>query len=121
MWQRLLFFSILFHHSNLRLPLNWERRLAHVIVTPRLHGIHHSVLPDEVSSNWSSGLTAWDRLHGTFKTDVPQQSITIGVPGYDAPDEVTLPKMLALPFREAGDVPKAAIVHHNQHAKELRG
>src|ERR1700720_2684515 len=34
-WQRMLLVSILFHHSNLRLPENVERELVRVIVTPR--------------------------------------------------------------------------------------
>ena len=32
-----------------------------------------------MNSNWSSGLTVWDVLHGTLRTDVPQERITIGV------------------------------------------
>jgi len=67
-------------------------------VTPRMHGIHHSVMNDEVNSNWSSGLAVWGRLHGTFRLDVPQDAITIGVPEYRQPREVTLGRMLALPF-----------------------
>jgi sterol desaturase/sphingolipid hydroxylase (fatty acid hydroxylase superfamily) len=32
-WQVFLFLSILFHHSNVRLPLAFERRLARVVMT----------------------------------------------------------------------------------------
>src|SRR5688500_679587 len=31
-----------FHHSNVRLPLRIERLLTLVLVTPRIHGLHHS-------------------------------------------------------------------------------
>ena len=92
--------SILFHHSNVRLPIETERWLGWLIVTPRLHGIHHSIVPEEQNSNWSSGLTIWDWLHGTLKRNVPQDAITIGVPAYREPVEVTLPKVLAMPFGE---------------------
>jgi hypothetical protein len=71
-----------------------------LIVTPRMHGIHHSIVPEETSSNWSSGLTVWDWLHGTLRLNVPQQEITIGVPAYREPGEVTLPKILGMPFGE---------------------
>ncbi len=64
-WQMFLFPSILFHHSNVRLPLEFERKLRKFVVTPRLHGIHHSAVREEADSNWSSGLTVWDRLHVT--------------------------------------------------------
>ncbi|MCY7376716.1 MAG: sterol desaturase family protein [Pyrinomonadaceae bacterium] len=99
-WQLFLFPSILFHHSNVRLPRDLEKKLNRFVVTPRLHGIHHSAVRNETDSNWSSGLTVWDWLHGTLKTDVSQDEITIGVPAYQNPDEVKLPKILPLPFEK---------------------
>ncbi len=80
-WQVFLFLCILFHHSNVRLSLSLERMLARFVVTPRLHGIHHSIVPEEVNSNWSSGLTIWDWLHSTLRTEPPQAALTLGVPG----------------------------------------
>ena len=97
-WQMLLFPSILFHHSNVKLPVNLERKLNRFIVTPRQHGIHHSAVRRETDSNWSSGLSIWDRLHGTLRTDVSASEITVGVPAYQYPAEVTLTKILPLPF-----------------------
>jgi sterol desaturase/sphingolipid hydroxylase (fatty acid hydroxylase superfamily) len=97
-WQLFLFLSIMFHHSNVRLPFEFERRLNRVIVTPRMHGIHHSFVREETNSNWSSGLTIWDWLHGTLRLDVPQEEITIGVPAYRKAEEVLLEKILMLPF-----------------------
>ena len=99
-WQSFLFPSVLFHHSNLRLPENIDRALQNFIVTPRLHGIHHSVVQAETDSNWSSGLTVWDKLHGTFRSsgDIAPEEITIGVPAYQNPEDVTLAKILPLPF-----------------------
>ncbi len=97
-WQTGLVIAILFHHSNVRLSPASERRLGRLIVTPRMHAIHHSAIEDETNSNWSSGLSIWDRLHGTYRSDVPQDEITIGIPAYRDPKEVTLPKVLAMPF-----------------------
>jgi sterol desaturase/sphingolipid hydroxylase (fatty acid hydroxylase superfamily) len=97
-WQRLTMLSVLFHHSNVRLPIVIERRLARLVVTPRLHGIHHSIVREEQDSNWSSGLTLWDRLHGTYRGNVPQREIAIGVPAYREAGDVTLPKSLAMPI-----------------------
>lgn len=99
-WQTCLFLSIMFHHSNVSLPVNFERFVNHFIVTPRMHGIHHSMVQEETNSNWSSGLTIWDWLHGTLKLNVPQDQITIGVPAYREPEEVTLGKILKIPFGE---------------------
>ena len=99
-WQTLLLLSILFHHSNVRVPVNIERWLNRFIVTPRMHGIHHSIVPEETDSNWSSGLTIWDRLHGTLRLNVPQDEVVIGVPAYRYPDEVRLERLLVMPFEE---------------------
>jgi sterol desaturase/sphingolipid hydroxylase (fatty acid hydroxylase superfamily) len=98
LWQNALLISILFHHSNVQLPIGVERVLSRILVTPRVHGIHHSIVPEETNSNWSSGLTVWDRLHGTLRLDVPQNAIAIGVAAYRSAEEVTLGKALELPF-----------------------
>jgi sterol desaturase/sphingolipid hydroxylase (fatty acid hydroxylase superfamily) len=103
LWQRATLLSILFHHSNLRLPRAAERALSALVTTPRLHGIHHSARPGETSSNWSSGLTLWDRLHGTLRRDVPQASIAIGLPAHRDAAGQRLGAMLALPFRRQRD------------------
>lgn len=97
-WQVFMFLSILFHHSNVELPIRMERWLNRLFVTPRMHGIHHSIVHEEADSNWSSGLTIWDRLHGTLRLNVPQREITIGVPAYRKPEDVELLKILPMPF-----------------------
>lgn len=79
LWKRLLFTSVLFHHSNVRLPQAVERRLSALVVTPRMHGIHHSEVQAERNSNWSSFISWWDWLHRTLRADVPQDQITIGL------------------------------------------
>lgn len=98
-WQAFTIACILFHHSNLRLPMQAERRLSLMLATPRMHGIHHSIIREETESNFSSGLGLWDRLHGTFRIDVPQSAIEIGTPAWRDPQDLTLGKVLALPFR----------------------
>ena len=103
LWRAFFFLSILFHHSNTRLPERWERRLARVLTTPRMHGIHHSAVEDQTNANWSSGLSWWDHLHRTFRLDVDQADIAIGVPAYREPAEVALRSALALPFRRQRD------------------
>ncbi|MDP9149339.1 MAG: sterol desaturase family protein [Myxococcota bacterium] len=100
-WQTLTTIQILFHHANLKLPFVVERWLSLVIVTPRMHGIHHSVVRAETDSNWSTIFSFYDRLHGTLRLNVPQDAIVIGVPAYRRSEEVTLWSSLALPFQRA--------------------
>jgi sterol desaturase/sphingolipid hydroxylase (fatty acid hydroxylase superfamily) len=87
-----------FHHSNWRLPLPLERGLNAVLVTPRMHGIHHSVLEAETNSNWSVIFSWWDRLHRTRRSGVPSEALTIGLPAYRDPRDLGVWRLLALPF-----------------------
>jgi sterol desaturase/sphingolipid hydroxylase (fatty acid hydroxylase superfamily) len=98
LWQKFLALSILFHHSNVRLPFTLERFLSRLVATPRMHGIHHSQDFTQQWTNWSSGLSLWDYLHGTYRFNVPQSSITIGLPGVPEPADVTLPRIVEMPF-----------------------
>ncbi len=100
LWQAWFVLCVMFHHSNLRLPVAWEPWINVVLVTPRMHGIHHSQVREETDSNWSSGLTVWDRLHGTLRLNVPQSQIVVGVPPLSDPNQLTLLRALALPFGE---------------------
>jgi sterol desaturase/sphingolipid hydroxylase (fatty acid hydroxylase superfamily) len=98
-WQLLLFVSILFHHSNLRLSIGLERALVRVIVTPRMHGIHHSIYRNETNANWSSLLSTWDYLHRSAVLGVPQDEVPIGIPTCRDAREVTLGRILVRPFQ----------------------
>jgi sterol desaturase/sphingolipid hydroxylase (fatty acid hydroxylase superfamily) len=104
-----------FEHSNWRVSLGLERALNFVFVTPRMHGIHHSIVQRETNSNWGTVFSIWDRLHGTLRIDVPQDEITIGVAAYRTETELTFGKLFALPFRRQrvwqlpnGEIPERA-------------
>ncbi len=89
-----------FHHSNLKLPLNVERILSKAIVTPRMHGIHHSMVRNETDSNYSVIFSFWDRVNGTLKLSIPQDLIVTGVPSYSNPKELTSRFLLLMPFKK---------------------
>jgi sterol desaturase/sphingolipid hydroxylase (fatty acid hydroxylase superfamily) len=80
-----------------------ERLAARLLTTPRMHGIHHSARREQTDSNWSSGLSLWDQLHGTFRFGDPQPGSPIGVPAYRSADEIGLVASLALPFSRQRD------------------
>ena len=107
-WRAWFFFSVLFHHSNLAIPEGLERRLAWLVTTPRMHGIHHSAVRAQTESNWSSGFSIWDRLHGTLRLDVPQDEITIGVPAYRNSSATAVLPSLKMPFGRERDAWGAA-------------
>ena len=89
-----------FQHSNWRLPIGLERGLNLFFVTPRMHGIHHSIVQRETNSNWGTVFRWWDQIHRTLRIDIPQDALTIGVAAYRAEEELTFGKLFILPFRK---------------------
>ena len=97
-------------HANLCIPEPLETWLRWVIVTPDMHRIHHSTIREHTNSNYSTIFSWWDRLFGTYRFGVQQRALTIGLPEYSASDDVTIGKVLAMPFG-----PPCAPKHLLQH------
>ena len=93
----------IFHHSNLRLPFPLERWLNKVVVTPRMHGVHHGAVLCETDSNYSVIFSWWDRLHGTLVLNIRQCAINIGVPAYRYPEDNKLWSLVVMPFSKQRD------------------
>jgi sterol desaturase/sphingolipid hydroxylase (fatty acid hydroxylase superfamily) len=92
---------ILFHHSNVRLPAAVDRSLRWLIVTPWMHYVHHSRWQPETDSNYSSFLSVWDRIFGSFRLREKPQDIALGLDGWDEREWRRLPGMLTAPFRKS--------------------
>jgi len=90
--------ATLFHHSNLNMPVNLERRLNRVLVTPRMHGIHHSVVRSELNSNYSVIFRWWDALNRSLVLNVPSSALTIGVGRFQRPGDNNILRLIRLPF-----------------------
>jgi sterol desaturase/sphingolipid hydroxylase (fatty acid hydroxylase superfamily) len=97
-WQTLTTMAILFHHSNWRLPYGIERWLCRLIVTPRMHGIHHSIIMDETDANWATIFSFPDFLHRTIRLNVPQQKLIIGLPVLRSENELSFRKLIPMPI-----------------------
>lgn len=133
-WRGVLLYEILFeaannfHHSNLKLPAHVHYHLSKFIVTPAMHGIHHSIVKEETGSNFSVIFTFWDSLHRTLKLDIPQEEINIGIPSYRNQEELTVKDLLVMPFKKVrkwklpdGTVPsREKLQMDNQVVKKIR-
>jgi len=92
---------ILFHHSNLRISNCADRCLRWLIVTPWMHYVHHSRWQPETDSNYTSFLSVWDRLFGSFRLREKPAEISLGLDHYQEHEWRRLPGMLAAPFKRS--------------------
>ena len=102
--------TAMFNHANARLPAGLDRVLRLVVVTPDMHRVHHSVVPDETNSNFGFNLPWWDRLFGTYRAQpmAGHAAMTIGIEAFREPADLRLDKMLVQPFKgAAGHYPLA--------------
>ncbi len=93
--------SAMFNHSNVRLPAGLDRALRWVVVTPDMHRVHHSVIPEETNSNFGFNLPWWDRLLGTYRAQPRDghQGMTIGIEQFRSRRDLWIDRMLMQPLR----------------------
>ena len=92
--------AVLFHHSNFGMVPAIDRALTWLVVTPRMHGVHHSQERSQTDSNFGTVLTLWDRLARTFSRALSQEKIVTGVPALDDDADNAVGAMLSAPFRD---------------------
>lgn len=98
-WYKFAFnFSALFHHCNIALPARVDRLLQLLFVSPNMHRVHHSMKMEETNSNYSTVLTLWDRLFGTFRQSDPSK-IVFGLEYDRKSDEQSFKYLLLRPFK----------------------
>jgi sterol desaturase/sphingolipid hydroxylase (fatty acid hydroxylase superfamily) len=88
---------LVFQHAAVRLPPPVERPLRLLLVTPQMHLVHHSCERLETDSNYSTFLSLWDRVFGTYRNAVP---VALGLNGYDMRSSQTVIGMIATPWRD---------------------
>ena len=92
--------AAMFNHGNVTLPLRLDRVLRWMIVTPDMHRVHHSSLPEETHSNFGFNLPWWDRCFGTYVAQ-PRDGHTgmqLGLPMFREPRWLRLDRMLVQPW-----------------------
>lgn len=98
----------MFNHGNVRMPTAVDRALRWVLVTPDMHRVHHSILPQETNTNFGFNLPWWDQLLGTYRSQPEggHEEMTLGLEQFRDPARLTLTGILLLPFEGAtGDYP----------------
>mgnify|MGYP006272686629 CR=1 FL=1 len=91
----------LFHHANVNVPERVDRAMRWLIVTPRMHIVHHSKWTPETDSNFAAVLSIWDRVFGTFRRRPDPRTIDLGLDGFEPQHVYRLRGMLAQPVSGA--------------------
>jgi lathosterol oxidase len=76
-------FHAVFIHANFGPSLRW---LEPLLMTPRLHHLHHAVDPDAIDKNFAVHLPIIDRVFGTLFAPEGRWPIRTGVVGFRAPE-----------------------------------
>ena len=105
MFEVLLNTLAMFNHSNARIPLGLDKLLRRIIVTPDMHRVHHSVIPQEASSNFGFNLAIWDHCFGTYcaQPEAGHQDMSIGISTFRTERDLALDRMLLQPFKNSVD------------------
>ncbi|MCA3555062.1 sterol desaturase family protein [Aestuariivirga sp.] len=96
-FETLLAFNTLFHHSDVRLPPKLERALSWIIVTPSIHWVHHHAVRRDTDSNYAALLSVWDRLFASRSPTVRTPEMPVGAEGLK---DRGFAGLLARPFEE---------------------
>jgi sterol desaturase/sphingolipid hydroxylase (fatty acid hydroxylase superfamily) len=86
-----------FHHADISLG-RCDRCLRWLIVTPYMHKVHHSDWRPETDSNYSTVLSVWDRLFGTFRMRTDLKTVAFGLSELREPAWHSWWGMLKTPF-----------------------
>ncbi|MEC4680449.1 MAG: sterol desaturase family protein, partial [Nitrospirota bacterium] len=118
MFEVMLNATSMFNHSNVRIPVQVDRMLRWIVVTPDMHRVHHSVIPRETNRNFGFNLSWWDRVLGTYLSDPSKghEYMTIGLEQYRDPTRLTWLGLVALPF--VGEIGKYPMWHDEQNEVE---
>lgn len=96
----------MFSHGNVGLPKSLDTLLRYVIVTPDMHRIHHSVIRNELNSNFGVNLSIWDKIFGTYKKEPKngQDGLVIGIEDIrDKKKTNFILGMLSIPFMKKNE------------------
>jgi sterol desaturase/sphingolipid hydroxylase (fatty acid hydroxylase superfamily) len=94
-FEAVVLFAAIFHHSNVRLPPTLEGTLARLVVTPSIHWVHHHRVRRDTDSNYGTLFSFWDELFGSRSATKRTAEMPIGV---ERRDEQPLLRLLARPF-----------------------
>lgn len=99
-YQTLVVLATAFTHANIKLPVQLDKALSWVLISPNMHKVHHHWKQPYTDSNYGAVFSIWDRLLGTFSTlDIKQ--VKYGLDRYyPAEKDEEVMTLLTKPFKK---------------------
>lgn len=96
--------SVLFAHithANVNVPVQLDKVLSYVFVTPNMHKVHHHYTRPLTDTNYGNIFSIWDRLFGTFAYVEDTRSLKYGIDTHMEEEENDrISNLLAIPFQK---------------------
>ncbi len=87
-----------FHHANIGLFQWLDRAVSYILVSPNMHKVHHSPLREETDSNYSSVLSVWDRIFGSYRELAADREVRFGLDELHEPETQSFGGLLRTPL-----------------------
>ncbi len=93
--------TAMFNHGNINVPLKADAALRLFLVTPDMHRVHHSCVPEETNSNFSFNFPWWDRLFGSYRAQPGKGHLDmeIGIKSLRDIEQQRLDRLLLQPLK----------------------
>lgn len=87
-----------FNHANIKFPEWLDNALSWILVTPRMHRVHHHYVLPYTDTNFGNIFSIWDRLFGTF-AKVDNEQLVFGIDTHmEADEHSNMGSLLKIPF-----------------------
>ena len=89
------------HLRHSHIWLSYGRGLNHILVSPAMHQIHHSVELQHLNRNFGGNFTLWDWIFGTLYVPAGREKITVGLTGEEHREYDSVLRLYLLPVKKA--------------------
>jgi len=86
----------LFNHGKFRFPETLDKYLQYILVTPKMHRVHHSIKSNEMNMNFGFSISLWDLIFGTYIFK-EEEDFPMGVEGTHSDEDIV--RLLKQPWQ----------------------
>ncbi|HSA59984.1 MAG TPA: sterol desaturase family protein [bacterium] len=99
----------IFHHADIDVGEKWDKIIRCIVVSPRMHHLHHSQDVRQMNRNFGIIFTFWDRIFGTYERNCEPETIKSGLKKFMDEEWQTIDGMLATPFKRGPSSPSGSL------------